>query len=91
MKMTEKSIPDRPPAKAEMTLDKEKKKGKSMDITINSNESFELNLNEEESEKIIASLKRGPNEKAKNFLKEARIFYEEMKKKEELFKKNDFL
>jgi len=74
----------KPPSKAEKLEEKES----IPEFLINSDESFELNLNEEESRNLIDRLKEGPNEKAKTFLKEARDFYKEMKRKEELFRKN---
>ena len=82
--MSEKFIPMKSPSKAEEIKETES----HFEFIINSDESFDLNLNEEEAENLIARLKKGPNEKAKIFLKEARIFYKEMKMKEELFMKN---
>lgn len=82
--MSEKFILDASPSEAE---DLEAKKAK-IEFIINSDESFELNLDEEEAETLVDRLKKGPNEKAKIFLKEARDFYQEMKRKEELFRKN---
>ena len=57
------------------------------DFIINVSEDFELDLNEEESLKLINRLNKGSNDKAKQFLRESTKFYEEMRKKEEFFKK----
>lgn len=59
-----------------------------LNLIINTEEELILNLNQNESINLIKNLKKGPNEKAKEFLKNARKFYEEMKKKEEIYKKN---
>ncbi|MHA1381358.1 MAG: hypothetical protein ACTSRG_23565 [Candidatus Helarchaeota archaeon] len=61
------------------------------DFIINVCEEFELNLNEEESINLIDLLNKGSNENAKQFLINSLKFYEEMKKKEELFKKKELI
>ncbi|NVM03410.1 MAG: hypothetical protein HWN67_13855 [Candidatus Helarchaeota archaeon] len=61
------------------------------DFIINVSEEFELNLNEEESINLIDRLNKGSNENAKQFLRNASKFYEEMRKKEELFKKKELI
>ena len=50
-------------------------------------ENYEIVLNKKEAEALVKRLESGPNEKAKNFIKESIDFYKEMKIKEELFKK----
>ena len=48
---------------------------------------YEIILSKKEAEDLAERLKRGPNDKAKKFLKESVAFYEEMKKKLKEFKK----
>lgn len=50
-------------------------------------ENYEIILNEKEAEALVKRLENGPNEEAKNFLKDSIKFYKEMKIKEESFKK----
>ena len=50
-------------------------------------ENYEILLSKKEAESLIKRLENGPNEKAKEFLKESIDFYKEMKSKEEQFKK----
>ena len=48
---------------------------------------YEIKLTKEEAENLVERLEKGPNDKAKAFLKESIEFYEEMKQKAEKFKK----
>ena len=50
-------------------------------------EDYEITLTEKESEILIKRLEKGPNDKAKAFLKESIEFYNEMKNKAMQFKK----
>lgn len=64
----------------EKTKDK-KTKEQLIDFCINASDVTDITLTEEESEKLLDRLKRGPNEKAIKFSKEALNFYEENEKK----------
>jgi hypothetical protein len=75
--MTEKS------ESIELNLDQDD--NTDLNLIINTEEELILNLNQNESINLIKNLKKGPNEKAKEFLKNAIKFYEEMKKKEEIY------
>jgi len=58
---------------------KEKKtKEEKIDFSISASDITDITLNVEESERLIELLNRGPNEKAKEFTKEALKFYEAM-------------
>ncbi len=48
---------------------------------------YDITLSKEEAEDLVKRLEKGPNEKAKLFLKESIEFYKEMKIKEEKPKK----
>ena len=61
----------------EKTKEKNTKEEK-IDFFINASDITDITLNVEESERLIELLNRGPNEKAKEFTKEALKFYEEM-------------
>lgn len=50
-------------------------------------ENYEILLSKKEAESLVKRLENGPNEKAKEFLKESIDFYKEMKSKEVQFKK----
>lgn len=56
------------------------------DFIINSADNLELNLNKKESENLVNRLNKGSNEKSTNFAKESIDFYNEMKKREKLYK-----
>jgi len=58
-----------------------------IDFCINASDVTDITLTEEESERILDFLKRGPNEKAIRFSKEALKFYEENEKKVKEFLK----
>ncbi|MHA1488192.1 MAG: hypothetical protein ACTSRI_00640 [Promethearchaeota archaeon] len=64
----------------EKTKEKKTEEEKN-DFYMNASDLTNITLTEEESERLIEMLNRGPNEKAKEFTKEALKFYEEMVKK----------
>ncbi|MFX1298859.1 MAG: hypothetical protein ACFFD2_28870, partial [Promethearchaeota archaeon] len=51
------------------------------DFILNTDENLELTLNKEESMNLIKKLKRGPNEKAQKFSKNAIEFYKKNENK----------
>ena len=58
---------------------KEKKNaGEKIDFFINASDITDITLNEEESERLLKMLSRGPNEKAKEFTREALKFYQDI-------------
>ncbi len=63
----------------------EKKDHKMLDLNISVSKNLDIKLTKKESKELIKRLKRGPNEKAKKFTKEALEFYEEMEKKAKAF------
>ena len=58
------------------------------EFLINTDENLELTLNRAESMTLINLLKKGPNEKARNFSEAAIEFYQKMKQKEEIYRKS---
>lgn len=59
----------------EKTADK-KIEESEIDFYINASDLTDITLNEEESEKLMKMFERGPNERAKNFSREAIAFHE---------------
>ena len=53
-------------------------------------EDYEITLTQEEAENLVERLEKGPSDNAKAFLKESIDFYEDMKQKAEIFKKETF-
>ena len=71
----------------EKTKDQEISK-EDKEFCISASDLTDITLTEEESERLIKMIKKGPNDKAKQFTKDAIKFYEEMLQKSDKFNNN---